>query len=114
IPYSITANAADPAVAAMFIDSLVSEESFNAFLEAGTLPLGEIAADQIVEGTVDGEMYAAWNAALAEDAVGHYMDWAAPGFYDVLTAALQELLGGQVTPEEFQASLQEFYAASFA
>ncbi len=114
IPYSITANAADPAVAAKFIDSLVSEESFNAFLDAGTLPLGEIAADQIVEGTVDGEMYAAWNDSLADDAVGHYMDWAAPGFYDVLTAALQELLGGQVTPEEFQASLQEFYAASFA
>jgi len=41
IPYSITANAADPAVAAKFIDSLVSEESFNAFLDAGTLPLGE-------------------------------------------------------------------------
>jgi len=42
------------------------------------------------------------------------MDWAAPGFYDVLTAALQELLGGQVTAEEFQTQLQEFYAASFA
>jgi len=71
IPYSITANAADPAVAATFIDSLVSEESFNAFLDAGTLPLGEIAEDRITEGTVDGELYAAWNAALADDAVGH-------------------------------------------
>lgn len=114
IPYSITANAADPAVAAMFIDNLVSEESFDAFLEAGTLPLGEIAEERISEGTVDGEMYAAWNAALADDAVGHYMDWAVPDFYDVLTGALQELLGGQVTPEEFQATLQEFYASSFA
>ncbi len=114
IPYSITANAADPAVAGMFLDSLVSEESFNSFLEAGTLPLGEIAAESIVEGTVDGEMYTAWNAALADDAVGHYMDWAAPGFYDVLTAALQELLGGQVTAEAFQTTLQDFYAASFA
>lgn len=114
IPYSITTNAADPDVAAAFLDTLVSEESFNAFLDAGTLPLGEIAADRIVDGTVDGEMYTAWNSALADDAVGHYMDWAAPDFYDVITGALQELLGGQVTAEEFQTTLQDFYAASFA
>ena len=38
----------------------------------------------------------------------------APDFYDVLTGALQELLGGQVTAEEFQTTLQDFYAASFA
>jgi raffinose/stachyose/melibiose transport system substrate-binding protein len=113
IPFSITTNAADPAVAASFIDSLVTEESFARFIEAGTLPLGEIPADLITEGTVDGEMYAAWNGALADDAVGHYMDWAAPDFYDVFTGALQELLGGQVTAEEFQTTLQDFYAASF-
>jgi raffinose/stachyose/melibiose transport system substrate-binding protein len=51
---------------------------------------------------------------LADDAIGHYLDWAAPDFYDVLTGALQELLGGQVTPEEFQTTLQDFYAASFS
>ena len=42
------------------------------------------------------------------------MDWAAPDFYDIITGALQELLGGQVTAEEFQTKLQDFYAASFA
>jgi raffinose/stachyose/melibiose transport system substrate-binding protein len=114
IPYSITANAADPAQAAAFIDSLVSEESFGLFIEAGTLPLGEIPAESIPDGTVDGDLYTAWNAALADDAIGHYLDWAAPDFYDVLTGALQELLGGQATPEEFQTTLQDFYAASFS
>jgi raffinose/stachyose/melibiose transport system substrate-binding protein len=114
IPYSITTNAADPAVAAAFIDTLVSEESFNKFIEAGTLPLGEIPTDKIVEGSVDGDMYAAWNEAIAADAIGHYMDWAAPDFFDVFTGALQELLGGQVTAEEFQTTIQDFYAASFS
>ncbi len=114
IPYSITANAADPAVAAKFLDAMVSDEAFNAFIDAGLLPLGEIGEDKIVAGTVTGDLYTGWNAAVAADAIGHYMDWAAPGFYDPFTAALQELLGGQVTAEEFQAKLQEFYAASFA
>lgn len=112
-PFSITANAADPAVAAQFIDTLVSEEAFNAFVEAGSLPIGEIPADLIQEGTVSGDLYASWNTALQQDGIGHFMDWGAPGFYDFLNGALQELLGGQVTAEEFQANLQEFYAASF-
>lgn len=113
IPYSITTNAADPAQAAAFIDALVSPESFQLFIDSGTLPLGEVPAESIPDGTVDGDLYTAWNDALANDAIGHYLDWAAPDFYDVLTGALQELLAGQKTPEEFQTALQDFYAASF-
>jgi raffinose/stachyose/melibiose transport system substrate-binding protein len=113
IPYSITSNAADPDLAAGLINELVSEEAFSAFVEAGLLPASEIADDQITEGTVSGDLYSSWNTALANDALGHYLDWAAPGFYDVLVSELQQLLGGQVTPEEFAANLQEFYAASF-
>ena len=82
IPYSITTNAADPAVAAAFIDTLVSEDSFNRLIDAGLLPLGEIGEDKIVADTVNGDLYAGWNAAVANDAIGHYMDWAAPGFFD--------------------------------
>jgi raffinose/stachyose/melibiose transport system substrate-binding protein len=114
IPYSITKNAGDPALAATFIDTLVSEDSFSKFVDAGQLPLGTIGEDKITTDTVTGDLYKAWNAALADDAIGHYLDWAAPQFYDVLTGALQELLGGKATPEEFAAKLQDFYAASFS
>ncbi|HYJ12977.1 MAG TPA: extracellular solute-binding protein [Thermomicrobiales bacterium] len=114
IPYGITANAADPDLAAEFIDSLVSEEVFARIVDSGNLPLGEISPDLIEEGTVSGDLYGAWNSALEADAIGHYMDWAAPGFFDPFTAALQEILAGQITPEEFQTKLQDYYAASFS
>jgi len=114
IPYSITTNAADPALAAEFIDHLVSEEAFNLFIEAGSLPSGEIAADKIVANTLSGDLYTNWNVALGADAVGHYLDWAAPDFYDTLTGTLQELLGGQKNAQEVADTLQQFYAASFA
>jgi len=114
IPYSITTNADDPDMAAKFLDHLVSEEAFNLFIEAGSLPAGEIPADKIQPNTVSGDLYTSWNAALQADAIGHYLDWAAPDFYDPLTAALQELLGGQMAAEQFAGTLQEFYAASFA
>lgn len=113
IPYSITNNAKDPDLCAAFIDSLLSPEAVAAFLETGSLPAGEIPADKIDATTVAGELYTAWNATVKADAVGHYLDWAAPGFYDVLTGALQELLGGQVEPQAFTQKLQDFYAASF-
>ena len=114
IPYSITTNAPDPDLAAAFIDTLVSEEAFNAFIDAGVLPAGEIPADKIKDGTLTGDLYTNWNAALANDGIGHYLDWAAPGdFYDILTGQLQELLGGKTDAAKFTAALQEAYAASF-
>jgi raffinose/stachyose/melibiose transport system substrate-binding protein len=112
IPYSITTNADDPDLAAEFINSLVTEDARNAFIEAGILPSGEIPADAIKEGTLAGDLYGSWNAALEADAIGHYLDWAAPDFYDTLTGELQKLLAGEVDAEEFTSALQEFYAAS--
>ncbi|HEV2128904.1 MAG TPA: extracellular solute-binding protein [Thermomicrobiales bacterium] len=113
IPYSITSNAENPDLAAQLIDTLVSEEAFAAFIEAGLLPAGEIPGDVITEGTVSGELYTAWNLVRSKDAVGHYLDWAAPGFYDVLVSQLQQLLAIEVTPEEFASNLQDYYEDSF-
>src|SRR5690606_4573294 len=113
IPYAITTNATDPDLAAALINKLVSEEAFAALVEAGLLPAGEIADDQITPDTLSGDLYSAWNSAVRNDSLGHYLDWAAPGFYDLITSELQRLLGNQVTPEEFAANLQNFYAASF-
>ena len=113
IPYSITSNATDPDQAAALIDSFISEEAFTLFVDAGILPIGEIPADLITENTLSGELYAGWNSAVESNTIGHYLDWATPDFYDVLTARLQELMAGQIDPQEFVTQLQESYAASF-
>lgn len=113
IPYAITTNAEDPDLAAELINSFVTESAFTKFVEAGILPAGEIPSDLIEEGTLSGDLYTNWNDALANDGVGHYLDWATSDFYDVLTARLQELLAGQIEPQAFVTALQETYAASF-
>jgi raffinose/stachyose/melibiose transport system substrate-binding protein len=113
IPYGITTNAEDPDLAAGLVNTLVSDDAHAALIDAGLLPAGDIPADAITADTVSGDLYTAWNTALANDGLGHYLDWAAPGFYDVLTSELQKLLGQQVTPEEFAKNLQDFYAKSF-
>lgn len=113
IPYSITTNAEDPDMAAALIDSFISEDAFTLFVDAGILPIGEIPAELITEGTLSGDLYSGWNTAVEANTVGHYLDWATPDFYDFLTARLQELLAGQIEPQAFVEQLQEHYAASF-
>jgi raffinose/stachyose/melibiose transport system substrate-binding protein len=53
----------------------------------------------------------AWNSVNAENAVGHYIDWATPTFYDTIVAELQKLFGKVTTPAEFTAAVQVDYAA---
>lgn len=113
IPYAITSNAEDPDLAAELINSFVTPEAFAQFVEAGILPAGEIAEELIEPNTLSGDVYSNWNTVLAADAVGHYLDWATPDFYDVLTSQLQSLLGGQIDPQAFVTALQDAYAASF-
>lgn len=113
IPLGITDNAEDPDLAAELINELVSEETRTAMLDAGLLPVGEIPADRIVDGTLSGELYGAFNSALESDTIGHFMDWAAPDISGVLGGELQRLMAGETDVDTAVTTVQEFYAASF-
>lgn len=113
IPFGITDNAEDPDLSAELINELVSEDTRTKMLDAGLLPVGEIPADRIKEGTLSGELYSAFNSALESDTIGHYLDWAAPGFFDVLAGELQKLMAGETDIDAAVTALQEAYASSF-
>ena len=114
IPYGITQNAENPDLAAEFINSLVSERALELMVEQSALPGQTVPAEMITPDTLAGDLYTAWNAANEADAIGHYMDWATPTFYDTLNAELQRLLGDQTTPEAFAQALQADYARFLA
>jgi raffinose/stachyose/melibiose transport system substrate-binding protein len=110
IPYGITQNAENPDLAAEFINFLVSERALELMVEQSALPGQTVPAEMITPDTLAGDLYTAWNAANEADAIGHYLDWATPTFYDTLNAELQRLLGDQTTPEAFAQALQADYA----
>jgi raffinose/stachyose/melibiose transport system substrate-binding protein len=114
IPYGITQNAEDPDLAAEFINFLVSERALELMVEQSALPGQTVPAEMITPDTLAGDLYTAWNAANEADAIGHYLDWATPTFYDTLNAELQRLLGDQTTPEAFAQALQADYARFLA
>lgn len=94
-------------LAAEYIDALQSPAAAEMWVEAGVVPvrLSDVPAEGLFQEMVD-----AWSIMNETDKVGHYIDWATPTFYDTFVAALQELLAGQVTPEEFTAKAQADYA----
>jgi raffinose/stachyose/melibiose transport system substrate-binding protein len=114
IPYGITQNAENADLAAEFINFLVSERALELMVEQSALPGQTVPAEMITPDTLAGDLYTAWNAANEADAIGHYLDWATPTFYDTLNAELQRLLGDQTTPEAFAQALQADYARFLA
>jgi raffinose/stachyose/melibiose transport system substrate-binding protein len=107
IPFGISARSANADLAAEYIDFITSPEVAARLLEVGFLPASPVDPAALTEGTLTAETVAGWNLISSANAVGHYIDWAIP--IDDINAALQELLGKQITPEEFITQVQEAY-----
>ncbi len=109
LPFSIRAGTADPDLAAEYLDWMVSPRAGELWLESGVLPAVAVDEANVPQGTLLGDIVAAYGAINEADAVGHYIDWAGPTMYDTLAAAIQELMAGQITPEEFVGRVQAEY-----
>lgn len=110
IPFAIAEKSEHHDAAAAYIDFITSAEAMTTITETGNLPVVDADAQQ-VEG-LQGEVFQAWAEAGADDLVVPYLDYATPTFFDTLTAAVQDLLGGQVTPAEFLDRLEAEYTAA--
>lgn len=78
--------------------------------EAGNLPVLETGGEPVSD--AQGQVLDAWREATAEDALVPYLDWATLDAYDVLSAQVQDLLGGSTSPEKFLEVLEEDYTES--
>jgi raffinose/stachyose/melibiose transport system substrate-binding protein len=111
LAYAIRASSPNVDLAAEFLDAMMSDEAANAWITAGTVPVAPVDPAGLEQGTLFADLVTAWQSMNSRDEVGHYLDWASPTFYDTLTAALQELLAKQITPEEFVQKLDADHKA---
>jgi raffinose/stachyose/melibiose transport system substrate-binding protein len=58
---------------------------------------------------LDTEVASAWTEANRQDAIVPYLDWATPTMYDTITAAIQELMGGKQTAQQFTSTVNSDY-----
>ena len=115
IPFAIRNTTAHADLAAEYLDWMTSTRAAELWAGAGMLPAMPLPEGYAAEGNpLFNDTLVAWNTINSENAVGHYIDWATPTFYDTIVAELQKLFGLVTTPAEFTAAVQLDYAAFLA
>ena len=110
-PLAITSASKHPDVAAAYVDWMTSDHASDLLLRAGQIPLHTGASTSTVQqGTVLSDVVNAATTLSKANGVVPYEDWATPTFYDTLTAAIQELMGLKISPQQFVARVQKDYA----
>ena len=112
IPFAIRKTTDKADLAAEYLNWMISPRAADLWAKAGMLPAMSLPESAGIEtDNLFGDTLKAWETINKNNAVGHYIDWATPTFYDTLVAELQKLLGGMSTPAEFTAAVQKDYAA---
>jgi raffinose/stachyose/melibiose transport system substrate-binding protein len=109
LQFAITDASKQPDVAAAYIDFITSDDAMKMIEDAGNLPVHGATSSGVTGAAAD--VINAWNTAGQQDALVPYLDYATPGFYDLLTAQVQKLGNGSVDDKQFLSTLQDEYSS---
>ena len=96
-----------PLYRAAYIDFLTDANAAKVLVDTNNLPAMKDAPAP--SGGVSADVATAWQKLNEADGVIPYLDYTTPTFYDDISAAIQELLGGKQSPTEFTAGVQKAY-----
>jgi len=108
VPWAITSKTKNPDVAAAYIDFVTDANAAKVLAETGNLPAMPAEASSIPDG-LPSEVFREWKRLNDADGIIPYLDYTTPTFYDDISGAIQELLGGKKDPEQFTAGVEEAY-----
>jgi raffinose/stachyose/melibiose transport system substrate-binding protein len=104
LPFSITTASKNPDVAAAYIDFITDANAAKVLVETNNLPAMKGAPAPT--GEIDQEIATAWQKLQDTDGVIPYLDYTTPTFYDDISAAIQKLLAGKQSPQDFTSGVQ--------
>jgi raffinose/stachyose/melibiose transport system substrate-binding protein len=113
LPFSITNGSEHKALAAAYIDFLLSKQTAKQLV---TTRYGTPAIVQPWDAAPQpGSLFAQVSSAIASvnqsNGLVEFLDYSTPTFYNTVTAKLQELGAGRISPQQFTAALDSDYAA---
>ena len=108
LPWAITSQSKNKDVAAAYIDFLTDANAATVLAETNNLPAMPVDEGSIAEG-LPREVYAQWKRLNDADGIIPYLDYTTPTFYDDISAAIQELMGGKSDPAQFTAGVEEAF-----
>ncbi|MFH5823903.1 ABC transporter substrate-binding protein [Georgenia sp. AZ-5] len=109
IPFTITSQAANPDLAAAYIDFITSEEAMAILAEEGNMPAVD-AAEHMPDGGLQRDIFNAYSEVTENGELLPYLDWATPTMGTTLGQNLQALMAGETTPQAFTEALEADYA----
>lgn len=110
LPFAITAQSPNQVAAAAYLDFITSDDAMAVLADTGNMPVNRTA--ELAPGSgVNAEIFEAFGTVSETGSLLPYLDWATPTMGDTLGAGLQDLIGGQATPEEFLEGLEADYSA---
>ena len=109
LPFTITSAADNTDVAAAYIDFITSDEAMDVLAETGNLPVNRTAELAPSSGVL-ADVFTVFGNVTGEGSLLPYLDYATPTFGDTMGQALQDLLAGQATPEQFTKTLEADYS----
>ncbi|HET8795216.1 MAG TPA: extracellular solute-binding protein [Arthrobacter sp.] len=111
LPFAITSGSDHPDAAAAYIDFITSDEAMQVLADTGNVPVLNTASFT-PESDVLQDVYEVYGEVTSEGSLLPYLDYATPTMGETLGAALQGLIAGRLTTEEFlqeaQADYEEF------
>ncbi|MDO5048986.1 MAG: extracellular solute-binding protein [Actinomycetaceae bacterium] len=110
LPFSITSSAKDPNVAAAYIDFVTSDEAMKILAETGNVPVNGAAQYKDEAQGVVADVLTVFTEVAEDGEILPFLDYATPTFDKTLGDSLQELMAGNITPEQFVEGLEADYA----
>jgi len=105
-PYTISSNSENADLAAFFLDYLGGPDGTSVAIAGGFLPFGEVPPGANQSHTA-AEVTAAWQAAIEDNGLVPYLDFATPAMGDAAFPAIQSLIADETTPAELTATVQD-------
>ncbi|GAA4686255.1 extracellular solute-binding protein [Frondihabitans cladoniiphilus] len=111
LAWAITSKSKHADAAAAYIDFITNAKAAQTLLDTGNLPAVLPTGYSPTSGTLAADIADQYTEISKASTVVPYLDYTTSTFYDTLTSGMQNLVGGQATPEQFTQSLQTDYEA---
>ncbi|MCJ1715517.1 extracellular solute-binding protein [Curtobacterium sp. VKM Ac-2922] len=110
LAWAITSKTKNANAAAAYVDFVTNAKAAETLVDKGNLPTVVPDDDTPASGTIAGDITSNYKAISSSNSITPYLDYATPTFYDTITAAMQDLVAGKATPEQYTKTLQDDYS----
>jgi raffinose/stachyose/melibiose transport system substrate-binding protein len=107
VPYHVSAKTDIPDVAAAFVDFISNTSAAPALVANGRVPA--VPTDVQATTQLNTDAIEQWKTLKDDDGLAFYPDWSTNTMYDTMSAGVQGLIAGDVSPEDFISRLEKDY-----